>query len=145
MPVLSLQISPGGPVIDILVGVSRARQQALQQAAQPIPAPVMIRGLVDTGASCTCIDPSIVTALGISPSGTATLHTPSTGTQTHQANQYDVSLVLVHPQISYTIHAVPVVESHLAIQGIQGLIGRDVLSNCLFIYDGRSGIFTWAF
>ncbi len=145
MPHLTLQIAPGGPIVDILVGVSQARQQALQRASQAIPPPVQIRALVDTGASCTCIDPSVLGRLGLAPTGTAPIHTPFTGVQPHQANQYDVSLVLMHPLLTYTIGAIPVVESQLLIQGIQGLIGRDALGNCLFIYDGRAGIFTWAF
>jgi hypothetical protein len=73
------------------------------------------------------------------------IRTPSTGIQPHIASQYDVSLILLHPMLTYTISAVPVIGSMLAIQGIQALIGRDVLANCLFIYDGRSGLFTWAF
>ncbi len=145
MPHLTLQISPGGPIVDILVGVSHPRQQALQRASQPVPTAVQIRALVDTGASGTCVDPTVLTRLGLAPTGYMPIRTPSTGIQPHMASQYDVSLILLHPMLTYTISAVPVIGSMLAIQGIQGLIGRDVLANCLFIYDGRSGLFTWAF
>lgn len=44
-----------------------------------------------------------------------------------------------------TLPIVPVVEAHLSFQGIQALLGRDILSNCLFLYDGQSGVFTLAF
>jgi hypothetical protein len=71
--------------------------------------------------------------------------TPSTGEQAHHANLYDVSLILVHPQLILTQPNVPVAEAQLAIQSIQALIGRDVLKSCLLIYDGRAGIFTLAF
>lgn len=73
------------------------------------------------------------------------MHTPSTGYQPHTTHQYDVSLVLLHPKLNLTLQTVPVAATHLAIQGIQGLIGRDVLKNCLFIYDGQVGLFTLAF
>ena len=146
MPHLTLQVAPGGPIIDVAVGVSRARSQALQASGHPVPNPVQVRALVDTGASCTCIDPSVLASLGLSPTGVAAIHTPSTAQKPHSANQYDVSLVLLHPKLSLTFHTVPVVEAHLsAVQGIQALIGRDLLSNCLFVYDGQSGRFTLAF
>ena len=63
----------------------------------PIPSPVIVRGLIDTGASCTCIDPSVIQQLGIPPSGTAAMLTPSTGTTPHQCNQFDVALLLIFP------------------------------------------------
>jgi predicted aspartyl protease len=145
MPHLTLQIAPGGPLVDILVGVSAGRLQALKQAAKPIPNAIQIRALIDTGASCTCIDPAVLKNLGLSPTGSTPIHTPTTGDQAHNANQYDVSLVLLHPKLQLTLQAVPVVEASLMIQGIQALIGRDVLKNCLFVYDGQTGIFTLAF
>lgn len=145
MPHLALQIAAGGPLIDVLVGVSIPRQTALHAAGQSVPPPVQIRALIDTGASCTCIDPSVPQRLGLAPTGVAPMHTPSTGEQPHTANQYDVSLVLLHPTLNMTLHTVPVAESQLAIQGIQGLLGRDVLKSCLFIYDGQAAMFTLAF
>jgi hypothetical protein len=73
------------------------------------------------------------------------MHTPSTGAQVHHANLYDVSLVLMHPALSLSISNVAVAEAQLSIQGIQALIGRDVLKNCLLVYDGQNGTFTLAF
>jgi hypothetical protein len=33
----------------------------------------------------------------------------------------------------------------LSVQGIDALIGRDVLRDCIFIYNGSVGLFTIAF
>jgi predicted aspartyl protease len=140
-----MQLAPGGPLVDILVGVSQARHDALIRAGLPIPQLVQIRALIDTGASSTCIDPAELQKLGLSPTGIIPVHTPSTGDQAHNLSQYDVSLILLHPKLQLRLGTVAVVESQLAIQGIQGLIGRDVLTNCLFIYDGATGIFTLGF
>jgi hypothetical protein len=145
MPHVTLQIASGGPLIDILVGVSEAREEALLRVGQVVPTPVRIRGLIDTGASCTCIDPSALQSLGLTPTGSTPMLTPSTGATAHNADQYDVSLVLLHPNLNLTFPEVAIVESELSIQGIQALIGRDVLQGCLFIYDGQTGIFTLAF
>jgi len=145
MPHLTLQISPGGPILDLLVGVSVPRAAALQRAGQPVPQAVRVRGLVDTGASGTCVDPGCLSSLGLSPTGQSPIHTPSTEGTPVLCDQYDVSLVLLHPRLQFTLHALPVIASSLSIQGIQALLGRDVLAACLFVYDGAAGIFSLAF
>src|ERR1700679_2633414 len=125
MPHLSLAISPRGPLLQFLIGVSGPRATALSAAGQPIPPHIPITGLIDTGASCTSIDPSILIQLGIPTSGTTTVHTPSTQANApHPVNLYDISLVLAHPLITRTFQAVPVIEANLIHQGIQALIGR---------------------
>jgi hypothetical protein len=53
--------------------------------------------------------------------------------------------MLIHPRLQLTLHALPVIASNLTAQGIQALIGRDVLARCLFVYDGAAGLFSLAF
>ncbi|HSH39257.1 MAG TPA: hypothetical protein VK993_10755 [Chthoniobacterales bacterium] len=73
------------------------------------------------------------------------IHTPSTAGQPHACNTYDIHLTLSHPALSFYIGALPVIQSSLHHQGIQALIGRDVLGNCLLVYDGRAGIYILGF
>jgi hypothetical protein len=118
----------------------------MKRAGRPIPAPIQLRALIDTGASCTNVDSTVLKTLGVPTTGTVACHTPSTtSTQPHVANQFDVSLVLVHPLLTRTFFAVPVVGSELSHQGIQALIGRDVLSFCLLTYDGQQQCFCLGF
>jgi hypothetical protein len=146
MPHLTLQLGPAGPLLDVLISVSAPRQAALTQAGQPVPAPQIARALVDTGASVTAVDSAILTALALSPTGQTTIHTPSTTAgQPHQCSTYDIHLTLSHPALSFYIPALPVIQSTLHHQGIQALIGRDVLANCLLVYDGRAGIYILGF
>jgi hypothetical protein len=145
MPHLTQQIAPDGPLVDLLVGVSHPRAQALVRQKQPIPNPVQIRALIDTGASCSCVDAQVLSSLRLMPTGSTPIHTPPTKDTPHSASQYDVSLTLLHPKLHLTFQAVPVLETHLSFQGIQALIGRDVLGNCLFVYDGEAGHFSLAF
>jgi predicted aspartyl protease len=148
VPHLTLQISPQGPIPDVAIGVSEGRRAALTAAGQPIPAFLPIRVLIDTGASCSCIDPSIITQLNITPTSVVPILTPSTSNTAVDKDQYDVSLVLVQTSVGAirTFNSVPVVEAHLfAGQGIHGLIGRDILEKCLLIYDGQTKIFTLSF
>jgi len=146
MPHLTVPFSAGAPVIDLLVGVSNPRAAALRQAGQPVPVAVSVRALVDTGASCTNIDPTILKALGMPSTGTVACHTPSTRSgQPHIANQFDVSLCLIHPLLTRSFVAVPVLESDLCHLGIQALLGRDILMFCLLNYDGQSQSFCLGF
>ena len=145
MPQLTLNISAQGPVLGILVGVSGPRADALKASGQTVPSPVVVQGLIDTGASCTCIDPSVLQSLNLSPTGTVSVHTPSTGAAPHSTNQYDVSILLVHPNNVFPFHNLPIIESQLAVQGIQALIGRDILKECVLVYNGAMNWYTFSF
>ena len=136
MPILTLENSDGGPICDLLVGVSAQRYQALRNENLPVPPPVRGRGLVDTGASNTCVDPQILQALQISPKAVVPMITPSTGSIHVDAPVYDVSLTIVLPRMSYTFKAQSVIESSLNHQGFSILIGRDILSHGMLIYQG---------
>ena len=58
----------------------------------------------------------------------------------------DVKVYLYHSQTQYIVdRATPVVGSQLKIQGFEVLLGRDVLQDCFFMYDGRAGQFTFGF
>jgi hypothetical protein len=49
MPVISLPLSPGGPILSIAVFVSGPLLTALQNAGATPPQPFVALGLVDTG------------------------------------------------------------------------------------------------
>lgn len=137
-----------GPVLTVFVGVSLARRDALMTAGREIPAGAPIRALVDSGASSSCVDPGILASLGLTPTGSVTVHTPSTGSAPHTAEQYDVSIIVPGTGSHHSplvIPAVPVLSAHLALQGIDALIGRDILRDCILIYSGSLGQFTLAF
>lgn len=145
MPHLTVQLSARGPLLDVMVGVSGPRREALTKAGLAIPNEIQIRGLIDTGASSTALDQAVIAALGLVPTGTIPIHTPSTQGTAHVCNQYDVRITLVHPKLSLHIPALPVIDAGLATQGIQALIGRDVLERCLFIYNGQDNYFSLSF
>jgi len=130
-----------------VVAASQPRAAALKAADEAVPTPVPIRALLDTGASCTCVDPSVLQALSLTPTGSVSVNTPSTGTTPHIADQYDVALIIPPgtgaPLIFQTI---PVVSSELlTAQGFHALIGRDILDKCFFVYNGGVGLFTLAY
>jgi hypothetical protein len=148
MPYFTRQVAPNGLIVLAFIGVSQARRQALLAAGQTVPAPINVQALVDTGATCTCVDPQVLKDLSLSPNGSATMITPSSGDHPIVVNQYDVSLVIPASQNQPPLfHAnIPVVESKLhKLQGFHMLLGRDVLKGCLLTYDGLSGLFSLAY
>lgn len=126
--------------------VSTPRRQALLAAGQPVPDPMIVRLLVDTGASGTCIDQTHLVKLGIAPSGYVMVHTPTTAGTPVKRNQYDVDIGIIFGHGSYHfVDTLPVVESSVSCQGIDGLLGRDVLSQGILIYNGAADSYTLSF
>jgi predicted aspartyl protease len=128
--------------------VSAGRRSALIAANQAIPSPQFVRALIGTGASFTSVDPTILANLALTPTGTIDVVTPSTGQGVHTTETYDVDFALgATPQ--EVILAVPnlrIAATELFImQGFHVLIGRDVLSRCLFAYNGSTQTFTLAY
>jgi hypothetical protein len=149
VPYFTKQVDPGGkPIISAYVAVSTARRSALTAAGRPVPDHLPILGLIDTGASCTCVDPSVLQRLGIPPTGSSSVNSATTGDYPATADQYDVSLLIPGSQGSPSLvyHAIAVLESKLLdAHGFHALIGRDILANCLLTYDGKSGLFIIAY
>lgn len=147
MPHLTIPISLDGPVIDISVWPSEHHRRTLKKLNKPIPQPINLRAIIDTGASCTVIEPQQLASLNLIPRGTTQFHTPSTGGVASTAPVYDVALILVHGQTQKFRHfeSVPIISATLATHGVQALIGRDILKDCLFVYDGSAGHFSIAF
>lgn len=149
MPHFTLQIGAEGPVLSAIVTVSEARAAALRRAGQPIPDPVPIRALLDTGASCTCIDPIVIDALELTPTGSVRINTPTTGNRPQDRHQYDVGLAIPGPERAHTplfVATIPVVATKLLQQqGFAALLGRDILASCLLTYNGTMGWYTLAF
>jgi hypothetical protein len=147
MPILELPLEPGGAIIRVGFAVSGPRQEAMRNAGLEIPLPEMVRALVDTGASCTCLDTKVIKNLGLVPTGTASILTPSTGDKPHTCNQFDVAvgIVMGSNQVHLSSLIIPVVESELDSHGFQALLGRDVLDQGIFIYDGYRQTLTLAF
>lgn len=139
MPQQTITITPQGPLITLMVGISIPRQTALKSADLPIASPVPATLLVDTGASCTVLDEEIIQLLNLQPTGSIDVHTPSTGAAAVPRNQYDILLAIGGAGAMKVIATLPIVGSDFSAQGINGLLGRDVLSHGSMFYDGIAG------
>jgi hypothetical protein len=129
------------------IAVSKARVQVLKAAGESIPPPVQIDALLDTGASCTCVDPTVLAKLKLTPTGSVSVNTPTTGATPQLADQYDAALIIPDGGTPFVLETIPVVATELfAAQGFHALIGRDILDRCVFVYTGGANpLFTLAF
>jgi aspartyl protease len=148
VPHFTLNIDAGGPLVNALVQVSEGRRAALETRKLAIPESRVIRALVDTGASFTAIEPSVLQLLELTPTGTMDIIAPSTGQNVHTTETYDVDFVIYagvgDPPLSMPNLRVAACALFLK-QGIHALIGRDVLKRCILIYNGEHNIFSLAF
>jgi hypothetical protein len=148
MPAIHANIASGGPLLIAHIGVSVPRMQALLAVNGVVPPPIAGTFLIDTGASGTCVDATFISQLGLQPTGTVPIMTPSTGNGLHHCDQFDVSFYIPPNSAGvggHLVPALPIIATHLQGQGIDGLIGRDILDNCTFIYNGTAKYFTIAY
>jgi predicted aspartyl protease len=134
-----------GALFSVKLMASPQRVAKLKSLGMVFPVPVVGRALVDTGASHTCIDIGIINALGLSPTGSTPVHTPSTRGAAIVMDLYDVSVVFGDGKPGPRTYTLELIETDLASQGFDLLVGRDILARCILNYDGPNGVFSIAF
>jgi hypothetical protein len=145
MSVLTGTISPYSPLIHFMAMQSRERVEALKKAGISFSSPVVGMGLLDTGASCSALDRTLISSLGLQTRGIVSIHTPSTGAAFQTCNQFDACLVLGETLPTPLMVTLPVIECDFSTQGFQALIGRDVLHHCVFVFEGPTDTFRLEF
>lgn len=139
MPSITSSYNQAGPLLQVHIGLSAPHAAALKAQGKPVPPMATGVFLLDTGASGTCVDPALVSGLGLTPTGAVMIQTPSTAGTPVACPQYDVQLVMFASNTNLTpfvVSALPVMETALKSQGIDGLLGRDVLDRCVLNYIG---------
>jgi hypothetical protein len=127
-----------GPIVDVEIAVPPSYAAAIRQQGQEPPAPQVVRGLLDTGASISTVTDEVAAAAGLQQTGTVQLGgVGGTGTRPiytalFRLTQYGIGLDVIE------VASVPI-----AFGGgeFQILIGRDVLRRLRFDYHGSAGTF----
>jgi len=146
MPHLTIPIHPvQGPIVELIVGLSAPRAQALKAAGTAVPPSITVKFLLDTGASSTVLDETIIAPLKLVPTGQIMVNTPTTGGAPVARFQYDIALMLYHVDNSRFFQNLPIIATDFSAQKIGGLLGRDILSKCLLVYNGPGDRFALAF
>jgi len=131
MPHITQSYDPiKGPYLDILVSkaaVTTFRPEEVTESTQKLTM------LIDTGASKTAINPSVANRIGLMPMGKTELKTAS---HIIPANIFYVDLKcnLFTPPLK--IDNRPVLSFPLAIEGLDGILGRDFLEIMIFNMNG---------
>jgi predicted aspartyl protease len=111
---------------------------SLLAAGQKVPAPVQALGLIDTGASNTCVDNDLALRLGLPVVDTVKMHSAS-----HQAVEqpaYPISIEIIGTPIQFSVPKA--MGASLSSQGLGLLIARDVLAMFTMFYNGVTGQIT---
>lgn len=146
MSAVTFEITDDGPIVRILISASTNQRKVLEDLELDIPEPVLLDVLIDTGASCTSIDANHLALLKIQPTGITDVMTPSTGSTPVQFYQYEIDLAIELSEGQFKhFQNVSVIQSDLRGQYIEGLAGRDLLSQGVFIYDGPGQRFSLAY
>ncbi len=156
MPILEIPFTPGdGLRIQVQITLGRPEVARLRQARRPIPQPLSVVALLDTGAERTCVDPSVVARLSLPVSSSGFAAAPGVGVGPAVFGgstfgfSYEAGLVILHPVTkppsNLVVHELEVDELPLAAFGIEAVIGRDVLAACVLVYNGSTGSATFAY
>lgn len=139
---LTLPITANGAIVPVEFGVVNARRLALVTAGVPVPSPVTVPMLVDTGASHTFLDAEVLTdRLGLSAKNRYKFHSASTARdEPDECGGYDVSLTLGNAvdQTLWRIDAQEVMGSNE--RRYHGLLGRDILRLMQLEWLGKSEV-----
>jgi hypothetical protein len=148
MPRLTGTIAPEGALVSISVGLDNVTVAQLRRALRPIPQPVTLQALLDTGAEQSGIDGTLIQTLALPFRATALVNLPAHGGFT-VLSLHGASLTIEHPSGQRRDHLifpnVALLDLPLAALGYQAVLGRDVLTRCELFYRGRRGRFRLAY
>src|SRR3989344_5389531 len=126
-----------GPVLEVQFLIPLELEKKYKEEGKEVPAPVIVKALIDTGASNCVVKKEIPEQLKLEPTGVIKINTPSS--KEHECYQYFMRMVI--PAHSLTYQG-PFIGAPLDGQEISGLIGRDLLKHSILIYIGYNNQFT---
>jgi len=125
----------GGVVMDLEISIDIETAQLLREQSIPLPSPVIIKGLFDTGCTITSIDNSIISKLNLKNRGFVQIHTANGSVK---STQHIAGLsfpgTMLKEKSAHLVQAV-----NLSGQPFQALIGRDLMSSWAITYNGPAG------
>ncbi|MGH8524463.1 MAG: retropepsin-like aspartic protease, partial [Gammaproteobacteria bacterium] len=113
----------------------------IEARGEPLPAPIVAKAMIDTGASGTTITQAAAEKLRLRAMGTEKMYMPSSAEPVYAA-KYCVDIIFPG---DVRISNIAAVEASFDGRHIDCLIGRDVLKYGLLVYSGHLGQFTLSF
>lgn len=125
-----------GPIIPATLHMLDAHRTKAE--ASP-PAPVAGNVLIDTGASTTCLDAGAAQRAGLPIVGNGKMNSA-----THDNHAVPLFAGMLRLTNFGDLPVENAMGANLGNQGIIALLGRDVLRNCILVYNGIGGSVTLA-
>ena len=127
-----------GPIVQVRLSATPNVRQPILSAGGTLPNPVAGMALIDTGAAVSCIDDDVAIALKLPVTGTGFM---TSATHTGQPrNLYPVEIEIAGWPIKFGSNRI--MGANLKPQQLVALIGRDLLKNCVLVYNGPTGGFS---
>jgi len=118
-------------------------EEFLEQSGHPTPQPCFSPALIDTGASHSTVNPRVTEQLKSPPSSFTDVLVPgASGGDAFQVPVHDLRVWLEPGSIPFEVLAVG---ASSATEGILFIIGRDILDQCTFVYNGPKRAFSLEF
>jgi hypothetical protein len=137
MPELKFPRSTLGPIVHVTISPSTRSTTPTSQISSASSYSQSVPMLVDTGAERTLIDEALIDVWGlvyVSASWVTTIN----GTKPVRSFEISLSLGASAPASQLCLDPLIVMARRSPFQGMpfRGLLGRDVLSRCVFVYNG---------
>lgn len=137
-----------GAFFPIEIHVPPKIAEALTKAGKPVPQSVAGLGLIDTGATLTCISEDVLKNLGLNP-----FDVVNSGTADGLKKQNVYPARIVFPTQGWTLDLQKAIGVNLEGQVIHkippepviALLGRNLLQHWVLIYNGAGGFWTVSF
>ena len=81
-----------GPTVEVQFLISRELERKYVQDKKPLPSPIIVKALIDTGASNCIIKADIPQNLGLNPVDSIKIATPSS--KDHQCYRYYMRMII---------------------------------------------------
>lgn len=130
-------LATDGPIVPVTLTLTEETSRAYVERGESLPEPVSGFAMIDTGATRTCLDEASARRAGFPITGIALM--ASATHANHEVPVFNGRIVMVG---SFNIDVVGGLGANLTAIGdldLVALIGRDLLKDALFTYNGPGG------
>jgi hypothetical protein len=137
-----------GPLVPVRFDITHSERRKRWKLRQPVLHAIDTMALVDTGAECSCITVSLADKLALPLATINFVNMPSTfGLVPALFREAELTLCNQgrDPLQSRIWPILHVMEIDLVKLGYEAIVGRDLLANCEFIYNGNNSTFSLSY
>jgi hypothetical protein len=132
-------------VIHLVVAVPKDQADSLRAKGRPVPLPIILPALLDIGAQISLVSNDIADQLDLEVLGGMDIFGVG-GTVSVSGNVRIARILFPGIPSVLLAHSAPIVAvPNLDHRGARMIVGRDLLSRCVLIYNGLHSTCTFAF